>query len=102
VHEASRHDVESFGYVQVSVCTPSQVPPQTVPSETQADLPPRGAPTTGLHVPSLPATSQAWHWSVHAESQHSPSTQWPSEHWSSALHVAACAFFGTQVLLASQ
>lgn len=36
---------------------------------------PCGAPVTGEHCPSVPATSQASHWPVHAWSQHRPSTQ---------------------------
>lgn len=39
-----------------------------------------GAPVTGLQVPTEPATSQAAHWPLHAESQHTPSTQKPEVH----------------------
>jgi hypothetical protein len=36
---------------------------------------PCGLPVTGVHVPTAPAMSQAWHWPSHAVSQHAPSTQ---------------------------
>jgi hypothetical protein len=43
---------------------------------------PRGALFAGVgeQVPSLPATSHAWHWPLHALSQQKPSVQWPLKH----------------------
>ncbi len=41
---------------------------------------PCGLPTTGVHVPVLPATSHASHSPVHALSQQTPSTQNPLTH----------------------
>jgi hypothetical protein len=39
-----------------------------------------GAPTTGMHWPTLPPTSHASHWPVHDVLQHTPSTQLPEPH----------------------
>ena len=57
---------------------------------------PWGAPTTGLHVPSLPAMSHASHWPPHARSQHTPSTQMLDVHSVPVLQDAPDAFRGTQ------
>jgi hypothetical protein len=38
---------------------------------------PWGLPATGVHAPTLPATSHASHWPVHASLQQTPSTQNP-------------------------
>ncbi len=43
-------------------------------------LPVCGAPVTGVQVPTLPATSQAWHWLPQDELQQTPSTQMPPAH----------------------
>lgn len=61
------------GYVQADVSTPLQVPPQDEPSVAQAVRLPRGAPVVGVHVPTLPELSHAWHWPVHEELQQTPS-----------------------------
>ena len=49
--------------------------------------------TTGPHVPSAPcpffAAEQATHVPVHAESQHTPSTQKPDAHWAPAVQAIA-------------
>jgi hypothetical protein len=51
------------GNEHVMRATPSQRAPQTVPTPAppQAARAPRGTPSTGAHVPTLPATSQASH-----------------------------------------
>ena len=66
---AARHTLLAPGYAQRARCEPSQLPPQTVPSVSQATRPPRGGPLTGQHVPSLFGTSQASHWPSQAASQ---------------------------------
>lgn len=73
--------------------TPSHVPWQG-PVPAHAARPPRGAPVTGVHVPSWPSTSQASHAPVHAELQHTPSTQAPVPHSSVALQRSPAAFTG--------
>ena len=45
------------------------------PVPAQAARVPRGEPVTVVQVPGT--TSQAWHWPVHPERQHTPSTQKP-------------------------
>jgi hypothetical protein len=55
--------------------TPSQLPPQALPSVAQAARLPCGAPATAVQVPTLPATSQAWHCPPQALLQQTPSTQ---------------------------
>lgn len=56
------------GYEQDAL--PVHDPPQSVPDPVQMVRVPCGWPdVTVLQVPSLPATSQAWHWLVHAVSQ---------------------------------
>ncbi len=59
---------------------PLQLPPQEEPSLAQAERRPCGAPLTVVQVPTLPATSQAWHWLPQAELQQTPSTQLPAAH----------------------
>ena len=76
--------------------TPSQLPPQALPSVAQAARPPCGVPLTAVQVPTLPATSQAWHWPPQALLQQTPSTQLALVHWLFALQVAPLAFFVTQ------
>ena len=57
---APRHS--AVGYEQLSPCAPSQVPPQAVPSVAQDWRAPWGSPLTAVQAPTLPGTSQAWHW----------------------------------------
>jgi hypothetical protein len=95
VHEGARQEVGSAGYAQLDAWIPSQLPPQTVPSEAHATRLPWGAPLAGLHVPTFPATSQASHCPLQARSQQNPSTHAPLAHWSSPVHKLACAFFAT-------
>jgi hypothetical protein len=56
--------------------------PQTVPAPASSHCgrAPCGAPFTTEHVPTEPATSQAWHFCEHAVSQQTPSTQSPVAH----------------------
>jgi hypothetical protein len=70
------------------VTTPSQLPPQAEPSVVQAARAPCGAPAIGVHVPTLPATSQASHWPAQAVLQQTPSAQWPEPHSRSAAQAA--------------
>ena len=62
----------------------------------QAARAPCGAPLTAVQVPTLPATSQAWHWLPQALLQQTPSTQLAFVHWLLALQVAPLACFGAQ------
>jgi hypothetical protein len=80
VQEGARQEIELPGNVHEAVCVPSQLPPQTVPSDAQLARLPCGAPDAGEHVPSLPATSQASHCPPQARSQQYPSTQGPAPH----------------------
>jgi hypothetical protein len=57
------------------VSVPLQVAPQVVPALSQLVREPWAAPVTGEHLPTLPGTSHAAHWSVQAESQQTPSVQ---------------------------
>ena len=77
VHVAAPHVVDEVGYVQLVSVTPSHVGPQLVPTPVplHADRVPWGSPITAEQVPTWPPTSHAWHWPLHAESQHTPSTQ---------------------------
>jgi hypothetical protein len=75
---------------------PSQLPPQAEPSVVQAVRAPCGAPATGVQVPLLPATSQAWHWPLQAVSQQTPSTQLPLAQWPGAPQPAPFASLGAQ------
>jgi hypothetical protein len=58
---ADRQLVVLPGYAQAAVFVPSHAPPQSDPSLLHAVRDPWGAPATATHVPTLPATSQAWH-----------------------------------------
>jgi hypothetical protein len=51
--------------------------------------------TTGLHVPTLPATLHASHAPPHAVLQHTPSTQLPLPHWLAEVQVTPLACLGT-------
>jgi hypothetical protein len=52
-----------------------------------------------VHVPSLPVTSQAWHWSPHAVLQQKPSTQLPLVHAAFDVHALAFASSGVHMAL---
>jgi hypothetical protein len=51
------------------------------PSDAQGVRAARGAPATGVQVPTLPGSAQASHWPLHAVSQQTPSTQCCEAHW---------------------
>jgi hypothetical protein len=93
-HEAARQDLAAPGKAQAVRSVPSQVPPQTVPSDSQARRVPTGAPATAVQVPTRLAWSQASHWPVQALSQQTPSAQWPLVHCPSAPQALAAASFG--------
>ena len=72
VHVAARHDVVASGYAQRSgvFLLATQRPPHFEPSVAQLGREPCGpSPSTGVHVPSLPTTSQASHCPVQADVQ---------------------------------
>jgi hypothetical protein len=78
LHEGARHWVEEPGKSQAFGLAPSQTPLQAELSPTQAVRVPCGAPAvTVVQVPSVPATSHAWHWPPQALLQQRPSTQKP-------------------------
>ena len=82
---------------------PSQEPPQSVPSVAHAGRVPCGGPlTTVAQVPTLPATSQAWHWPLHAVSQQTESTQLPVWHWFVEVHEFPAASLGTHTFAEHQ
>ena len=91
---AERHDV--IGYAHDAVMVPSHDPPQDDPSLAQAARAPWGVPATAVQVPTLPDTSQAWHWPLQAWLQQTPSAQLPLPHWLAAVQAWPSAFFGTQ------
>lgn len=63
----------ALAYEQAVGLVPSQVAAQA-PKPGQAARPPCGkSPVSVVQVPSEPATSQAWHWPLHAWSQQKPS-----------------------------
>jgi hypothetical protein len=95
VHEAARHDVEAPGYAQLARSVPSQLPPQALPSEAQAERP-TGAPVTAVQTPTWPARLQASHWPVQPPSQQTPSTQLPVPHWFAAVQAWPGVFLGWQ------
>jgi hypothetical protein len=83
-------------YAQRSPTVPSQLPAQTVPSLAHAWREPTGAPTTGMQLPSLPATLHASHWPVHGSVQHTPSTQIPDAHSALVLQAVPAPFLSLQ------
>jgi hypothetical protein len=81
------HIVVLGGYTHaVVLCAPSHVPPHAVPCALHFGREPCGAPCTGVHVPTDPATSQAWHSPSQAALQHTPSMQKPLPHWEPLEH----------------
>ena len=90
-HRAAPQEVV-FGAKTQVVLVPLQRLPQ-VPA-AHAGRPLRGAwsAANGVHFPSDPARSHAWHDPPHAVSQHRPSTQLADTHWLPAVHLLA---FGT-------
>jgi len=94
VQVAAPHVVDELGYVHEPVVTPSQVGPHLVPAPVpeHAGRVPWGAPTTAVHLPTLPPTSHAWHAPPQAVSQQTPSTQLPDPHSEPAVHAVPLAF----------
>jgi hypothetical protein len=104
---------ETVGYVH-AVGVPVQEPPHgDVPAPVHCVRLPCGCPdVTVVHVPWLPATSHAWHWSVQDELQQKPSTHAPDVHSrhpacsqsapADSLQLAPCAFCGVHVPFAAQ
>jgi hypothetical protein len=94
MQDASRHDTE------VSARAAHRLP--SLPSQLEAShalepfahagRTPCGVPFTATHLPTLPATSQAWHCPPHRDSQHTPSTQLPDPHSPSAAHASPSIF----------
>jgi hypothetical protein len=72
--------------VHALVTLPLHEPPQLEPSVVHAGRGAAGAPVSGEHVPAFPFTLQEAHWSPHAESQHTPSTQNPLVHCEALVH----------------
>ena len=93
---APRQIVAAPGYAHAVELDPSQTPPQRLPSVAHAWRAPRGAPTTFAHVPAEPGTSQAWHCSLHAELQQTPSMHWPLVHWLAPPQATPGPLFGVQ------
>ena len=75
---------------------PSQVPPQSEPSEPQEVRAPTGLPETAEQVPPLPGTLQAWHWPSQEVSQQRPSEAMPLEHCVGLPVGAPLGSFGAQ------
>jgi hypothetical protein len=50
-------------------------------------------------LPTEPATSHAWHWPSHIESQHTPSTQNPEAHSSPEVQLVPASFVHVPALL---
>ncbi|TMB30309.1 MAG: hypothetical protein E6J65_01500 [Deltaproteobacteria bacterium] len=73
-----------------------------MPLPAQAARPPCGFPLTAKHWPTLPGTSQAWHWPPQAWLQQTPSAQLPLTHWLEAPQARPSAFFDTHAPVPSQ
>jgi hypothetical protein len=84
------------------VFTPSQAPPQALPSVAHLGRVPTGVPLTGEQVPTLPARLHAWHWLVQAALQHTPSAQKPDRHAFPTVQAVPFASFGTHCELPLQ
>jgi hypothetical protein len=88
--------VVASGNPHAVALVPSQVPAHT-PNPAQGARPPWGEPlATIVHAPTLPSTSQAWHWPEHAWSQQTPSTHAPLAHCVGAVQAVACASLSLQ------
>jgi hypothetical protein len=81
--------------VHAAVFTPSQAPPQRLPSVAHCARAPIGAPVTGMQVPGFAAWLHAWHCPVQAPLQHTPSAQKPDTHAFPALQAVPFASLGT-------
>jgi hypothetical protein len=90
VHEAVPHETLAPTYpAQVLVVLPSHRAAAhgfaAVPLG-QADRPPCGIPTTGVHVPWAPLAPHVSHWPLHRLLQQKPSTQYPVPHDVALVH----------------
>jgi hypothetical protein len=94
-HEAERQLVVAPGYAHAIVRVPSHVPAHDEPSLWQAWRAAWGAPVTAEQLPSLPATSQAWHCPLHAWLQHTSSTQMPELHVVATEQACPFVYFAT-------
>ena len=101
-HDGARHCVVPPGYVQAARVVPSHAPAQSEPSVAHAVFALCGVPVTGEHVPTLPATSHASHWPVHAPLQHTPSAQMPEMHELAVVQALPFETFGMQTPLLHQ
>jgi hypothetical protein len=70
---AVAHVVVALGKKHVSGPTAGEHEPAHALAPAHAARMPWGAPVTWEHMPREPATSQAWHWLVHALLQRKPS-----------------------------
>jgi hypothetical protein len=96
LHDGARHCVEAPGKPQDAALEPSQLPPQSDPSEAHAARLPCGGPEVSVvHVPALPETSHASHWPEQARSQHTPSAHAFEAHCESSEHDVPGDCFGT-------
>jgi len=73
---APPHDFVEGASLHEAALEPSHVPPQTAgsPAHFGRTLP-RGAPVTGMQLPSLPGSAHDSHCPVHGAPQHTPSAQ---------------------------
>jgi hypothetical protein len=79
---------------------PSHARPQpAAPPVAHAERGPCGAPVIGVHVPTVPVPSHAWHWPEQTESQQTPSTQKLLPHSLLAAHCVPFAFAHVPSLL---
>lgn len=81
---------------------PSHAPPHCEGSPAHGVRLPRGAPTAGTHLPSVPDSAHASHCPVHADSQQTPSTQKPLSHSRPSVQAAPAFCFGAQADAALQ
>ena len=95
-HDPARHSTDGPGYAHCAPSLPPHAPPQALPSEVHDCRDPWGAPSTLLHVPTWPGTSQAWHCPPQAALQHTPSTHCPLAHWLAPAHAPPLARRGWQ------
>jgi len=94
------HETVVPGYSHDEVVELLHLPAHAVPSPAHLDREPWGGPPTGVHVPSWPLTSHAWHWPSQIVLQQKPSTQLWLVHSSPVAHDSPRLFFGTHVPVA--
>jgi hypothetical protein len=95
------HWIELPGKVHLVPSVPPQAPLQgEVPAHATRD--PRGAPMTGVHLPTEPASAQLSHWPAQALSQQTPSTQFPVAHSAVVVQAEPLVFLVWQTPFTSQ